>query len=282
MGLITIVLDVPSDSSTRLGKILRDSSSSPKMVANRLASYIQRLASHKNGTITVDRGSVKAIATMTLTGAPSNTAATGTLTVSADPVADETLVVAGVTFTAKASGASGDEYNIAASDDDQTAANIEAAVDASAAAVSADTTGAVVTFTADVAGVVGNALTLTEATTGVAVSGSGTLAGGADETFVVNGVTFTAKVAGASGDEFNIGGDGPLSATAIAGSINGSATAGVQDITASVAAGVITLTVNTPGDVGNASTLSEALSNTTVSGASFTGGSDGTQTVLDL
>lgn len=282
MALMTLVLDVPSDSATRLSKILRDTSSSPKMVANRLASYIQRLASHKSGTITLDSGSVKATATMTLTGAPSNTAATGTLTVSADPVADETLVVAGVTFTAKASGATGDEYNIASADDDQTAANIDAAVTASAAAVSVSTTGAVVTFTADVAGVVGNALTLTEATTGVAVSGSGTFTGGADETFVVNGVTFTAKVAGASGNQFNIGADGPLSATAIANAINASATAGVQDIIATVASGVITLTVNTPGDVGNAFTLSEALSNTTVSGANFASGSDGTQTVLAL
>lgn len=92
------------------------------------------------------------------------------------------------------------------------------------------------------------------------------------ETMVVNGVTFTAQTSGATGDQFNISATVGTQATNIANAINNSSTAGVADVTATVLAGVVTLTCDIPGTVGNAMTLSEALANVTISGASFTGG----------
>jgi len=93
-----------------------------------------------------------------------------------------------------------------------------------------------------------------------------------NETMVINGVTFTAKTSGATGDQFNISGTVATQATNIANAINNSSSAGVADVTASAALGVVTLTSDVPGTVGNAMTLSEALTNVTVSGANFSGG----------
>jgi len=93
-----------------------------------------------------------------------------------------------------------------------------------------------------------------------------------DETMVVNGVTFTGKTSGASGDQFNISGTVATQATNIAAAINASSSAGVASVTATSALGVVTLTADVPGVVGNAMTLSEALANVVVSGANFTGG----------
>jgi hypothetical protein len=98
--------------------------------------------------------------------------ATGLITSTGAATAGETMVVAGVTFTARASGATGNEYNLSATVGTQ-AANMAAAINAStnlAGIVTATSALGVVTLTAVVPGVMGNGLSLSDATTNVAVT----------------------------------------------------------------------------------------------------------------
>lgn len=108
--------------------------------------------------------------------------ATGTLTVSAGGSGnDETCTVCNVTFTAKTSGATGDQFNISATAATQ-AANMAAAFNASAnltGKVVATAALGVVTLTAVVPGLAGNGLDLTEGLANVAKSA---FAGGTDGT----------------------------------------------------------------------------------------------------
>lgn len=99
-----------------------------------------------------------------------------------------------------------------------------------------------------------------------------------NETCVINGVTFTAKTSGATGDQFNIGGSAALTATAMISAINASTTAGILDVilASSGGSGVVTLTSKQAGKVGNAIDLTEAFTNFTWAGAVFTGGTQDT------
>lgn len=97
----------------------------------------------------------------------------------------------------------------------------------------------------------------------------------ADETFVLNGVTFTAKDSGATGNQFNIGGSVTLTAAAVVAAVNASTTAGVAGaVTASNVAGVVTFTAIVPGKAGNGFTVADSLTNATVTAANFTGGAE--------
>lgn len=101
-------------------------------------------------------GAVKATATMTVTS-------TGSAN-------DETCVVAGVTFTAKTSGATGNQFNISTTPATQ-AANMVAAFNASSdlsGIVTATSLLGVVTITSVVPGVVGNGLVASDALANVA------------------------------------------------------------------------------------------------------------------
>jgi hypothetical protein len=119
--------------------------------------------------------------------------ATGNIVVSGTPVADETFVVGTQTFTFKASRASTGQVSIS-SDNVQQAKNI-------CAAIMTDIPSEVIAFvgtrtqpsnqytvTIDNlnAGTAGNSTVLTESATGLAVSGSGTLAGGAQVAYSAN------------------------------------------------------------------------------------------------
>lgn len=85
-----------------------------------------------------------------------------------------------------------------------------------------------------------------------------------DETVTINGVTFTAKTSGATGNQWNIGVGAAANATALAAAINASTTAGIVNvITASASSGTVTLTSNVAGVAGLYS-LTESLSNATV------------------
>ncbi len=116
----------------------------------------------------------------------SNTKATGTLTC-ATVVANNTCVVNGVTYTAKAAPTLPTEFLIGANNT-LTAANLAATINAyengwtgdrfRTAAVVATSSVAVVTITSVADGTAGNAITLTGTVTVLAASGAGTLAGG--------------------------------------------------------------------------------------------------------
>lgn len=113
-------------------------------------------------------------------------AGSAVLTVSSTgSVNNETMVLAGVTFTAKTSGATGNQFNISATPTTQ-AANMVAAFNASAdlaGIVTASNVAGVITLTAVVPGIVGNALVVTESLTNVAVTTSfATAATGVDGT----------------------------------------------------------------------------------------------------
>lgn len=105
-----------------------------------------------------------------LTGAAYGTA---TLTVSSTGSAnDETCSICNVTFTAKTSGATGNQFNISTTAATQ-ASNMATAFNASAdlaGIVTAEAVGAVVTLTSVAPGTIGNGLQISESLTNVALS----------------------------------------------------------------------------------------------------------------
>lgn len=115
------------------------------------------LGGNESAKFTFDVGAVKASATMTSTGAAT---------------AAETFTILNVTFTARASGATGNEFNLSAVVATQ-AANIAAAINASANLVGKVTAVAalgVVTISAVVPGLIGNGLQFSEALTNVTIT----------------------------------------------------------------------------------------------------------------
>lgn len=98
------------------------------------------------------------------------------------------------------------------------------------------------------------------------------------DTIVVGGVTFTAKAAGATGNQFNIGADATADAAALVVAFNASATNNIaQFVTASSALGVVTFTARLPGAIGNLITLTTNDATAfTLSAAVLGGGSTGT------
>lgn len=118
---------------------------------------------------------------------------------------------------------------------------------------------------------------------GVKATGTFTFsaAASANDTVLINGVTFTAVASGATGNQWNIGTTATQTATNLAAAINASVTALVQNyVTATSAAGVVTVTASDPGEMGNCMTIAKGTdvgAVDTVSGARLTGGSDGTK-----
>jgi phage tail sheath gpL-like len=97
-----------------------------------------------------------------------------------------------------------------------------------------------------------------------ATPASGTItltgAGAANDTILINGVTFTAQASGATGNQWNVGANATASAVAIAAAINASASALVnQHVTATSAAGVVTITSVVRGVYGNAVTIAKGV-----------------------
>lgn len=123
---------------------------------------------------------------------------------------------------------------------------------------------------------------------GVAATGTITFSGtgAANDTILVNGVTFTAKTSGATGNQWNVGASATASAANLAAAINASATALVSDhVTASAASGVVTITSKFNSVAGNAVTIAEGVdagSVMAVSGARLTGGTNGTAVTYRL
>jgi len=112
------------------------------------------------------------------------------------------------------------------------------------------------------------------------VTFSGT--GAANDTILVNGVTFTAKASGAGANEWNVGASAAASGDNLAAAINASVTALVSGYVTAVSdgAGVVTITAVRPGINGNCMTIAEGVdsgSAMAVSGARLTGGTSGTE-----
>lgn len=98
--------------------------------------------------------------------------ATGLVTFGGLPVADETVTIGNVVFTAKDSGATGNQFNIGANVTAH-AANLTTAINASAnltGKITATSSEGVVTLTAVVPGLMGNALALSESMSNTTVT----------------------------------------------------------------------------------------------------------------
>lgn len=104
--------------------------------------------------------------------------ASGTITFTGLPVANETVTVNGQIFTWKASASAALEVTIGA-DATTTATNLSAKINSNSTTVVANSAAGVVNIIAVAPGAAGNAVTLTEASTNTAASGA-TLSGGVD------------------------------------------------------------------------------------------------------
>ena len=99
----------------------------------------------------------------------------------------------------------------------------------------------------------------------------------ATNTFVINGVTFTADT------DFDVGFNDDGTATNIAAAINTSANALVQYlVTASASGSVVTITAALPGITGNCITLAGTTTTLEASGARLTGGVGGDADVTTI
>ena len=152
-------------------------------VTAKIAGYVTATSSTNVVTITAAHNGILGNL-VTLSGGTHDVAATGTITGSS-VVATNTFTINGVTFTAVASGATGNQFNVGMSDN-ATMANAATAVNGSvsvgvtgvvtAAAVSTN----VMTITATTPGSAGNAITIT-GTTNLVASGAHLTGGVTDE-----------------------------------------------------------------------------------------------------
>ena len=125
-------------------------------------------------TINLDNG--------TATGDVVGVKATGTVTFTGLPVADETITVNAIVYTFKAAAATATQITIGA-DATATASNAASKIEANDTAVDASNVAGVLTITAAATGEYGNAITLAETATNTAVSGA-TLSGGIDKVVI--------------------------------------------------------------------------------------------------
>lgn len=204
-----------------------------------------------------------------------NVDATGAITITGTPIEDEHLIVGAIEFHFKAAPSGPGEILI---DVDNTiqAANIVDAITSDLVTVTATNLLGVVALTSVAPGVAGNALLLTTNATGVSVSGSGILEGGIDhlhETVVIGSQEFVFVTARTIPGDVTVGVDEDTTAHNLTAAINLDTPA----VSAGHVAGVVTITAVVRGAAGNAITLSESATNTTISaGGSLAGGVDGT------
>lgn len=258
--------------------------------------------------VSVDAGGAMAndVANLTVQA----TAAFGTITISGNPADAEVFTVNGKVYTFKTTPADAAHVKITLGDVTAMATAAAAAINAyeprnltavgntgkNLAAVVATSSAGVVTVTSVVDGL-GNGVVLTGTATVLAATGSGTASATltpvtvvADNTCVISGVTFTAKVAPAGELQF------PTKATAVTDLATGIALAKLINdyeaahytldvvATAHATTGVVTLVPRTP-NAGNIITLTKTATNVAVTGSgTLTGGTNtgGVKSTTDL
>lgn len=219
---------------------------------------------------------------------PSAVSATGLATLTGVQIGD-ILMINGIAFTAVASGATGNQFNIGGSDA-ITATNLAAAIVASATPgmvgiIASTASTNVVTVTTIVPGAFGNDYDIEArgsgaiVVTGAGAQASSTLtfanAGAATDTLTLNGIAFTAVASGATGNQWNVGGSAALSATAAAAAINASvSTLVLGEVYAAAAGAVVTVRATRSGIYGNLETVAAGQASITALGARMTGGAD--------
>lgn len=180
MSQLNLAISSRRDDATLKAAFETPGTSPKHETARRIINFIESLTS---GSELGPVGSAPSIA-ISIEGQA--VAASGTLTVATGgSAADETCSIAGVTFTGKASGATGNQFNVSATAATQ-ATNMAAAINASASLtgiVTASASSGVVTITAAQKGKVGNGIAISAGTlANVTASGALLASGAADAT----------------------------------------------------------------------------------------------------
>jgi phage tail sheath gpL-like len=166
MSTLAIVVNA-EETQAYLQQTLKKTAGEPKEEAIALAGYLKELATGlKSGSVDVQ------------TGAGNPVAASGTFTLASVPV-DDTVIIGGVTLTAKAAPANENQFSQAGTNTED-AASLAAVINAHSVlglSFSATSAAAVVTVTAKTKGTVGNHIPIAETGTSITASGA-FLAGG--------------------------------------------------------------------------------------------------------
>jgi hypothetical protein len=235
----------------------------------------------------VDESTTAATATAQCTSVVGNTFSTNTAQCTS-VIATDTVTINGLLYTA-VSGVKSDNTEFSVdTGDNECAADLADSVNndvrsGTLGVVSASASTDTVTLTSDVLGVAGDATTLAQ-TGGTITLGGATFSGGVDaDTITINGLLYTA-VAGTKADntEFSIDTDDDSCAADLADSVNNDVRVGTLGIvSASATTDTVTLTSDQVGTAGDATTLAETGTTITISGATFSGGDDPDQIVVN-
>lgn len=179
MGQLNLAISTRRDDATLKAAFETPGTTAAKSIAQKIINFLTGVAT---GSELGPSGSAPSIA-ISIEG--QKTAASGTFTLDT-VIATDVVSINGVSFTAVASGATGNQFNVGA-DDDETAENLAAAINASATAlvdgyVSASAAGPVVTVSAVEPGIVGNTITIASADATITASGARLEGGAADAT----------------------------------------------------------------------------------------------------
>lgn len=218
-----------------------------------------------------------AVGSITLDTNPSyGVQASGTITLSGQPSNGDTVSIKGTTVTFVTGTPTGNQVLIGA-DDSATAAALQAFLQGSAdvnlAACTYNTIGLVTTITARAYGTAGNSYALTKSGANIAVSGSGTLAGGvASDTLTVNGTAITFVAASPSGNQVLVGPTAAATSANLQAFLAASVDSNIVQGTYATVGTLTTVTAAEPGTAGNGFTLAKSSSHISLSGATLSGG----------
>lgn len=219
----------------------------------------------------------KSVGTITLDTNPSyGVQASGMITLSGVPSNGDTVTIKGTVVTFVTGTPSGNQVLIAGTAA-LTAANLQAFLSASAdanlAASTYNTIGAVTTITARAYGTAGNSYGLAKSGANIAVSGSGTLAGGvAPDTLTVNGTAITFVKMSPSGSQVVVGPTAAATAANLQTFLAASVDSNIDQANYSTSGLVVSVQFKIAGTGGDAFTLAKSSSHISLSGANLTGG----------